>query len=82
VSKDKKTKKKSKASTYLSIGTTLFGAVGVVRRLKDARLEGDTLRLADAVVSAASIVTSVALLVRDIRRMNEDEPEATETDAT
>lgn len=61
-------KKKSKLGTYVGIGTAIFGTVGVVKRLKEARREGDTLRLADAVVSAASIVTTVALLVRDLRQ--------------
>ncbi|WP_049569776.1 hypothetical protein [Streptomyces sp. SBT349] len=64
-------KPKSKASLYLSLGTTLFGTVSVVRRLKSARQEGDTLQLADAVVSAASIITGVALLARELRRMND-----------
>ncbi|ARQ68319.1 hypothetical protein [Streptomyces marincola] len=65
-------KPKSKAGMYISLGTTLFGTVSVVKRLKDARREGDSLQLADAVVSAASIITSVALLARELRRLNED----------
>ncbi|RBM18259.1 MULTISPECIES: hypothetical protein [Streptomyces] len=65
-------KPKSKASLYLSLGTTLFGTVSVARRLKDARREGDTLQLADAIVSAASIITGVALLARELRRLSED----------
>ncbi|GHF49940.1 hypothetical protein GCM10010218_34270 [Streptomyces mashuensis] len=65
--------KKSKAGTYLSIGTTLFGAVSVVKQAKSARTEQDTLQLVDAVVSAAAIVTGVALLVRELRRMNSDD---------
>ncbi|MDT0441175.1 hypothetical protein [Streptomyces johnsoniae] len=65
-------KQKSKTSMYISLGTTLFGTVSVIRRLKDARQEGDTLQLADAVVSAAAIVTGVALLTRELRRINED----------
>ncbi|MEV5509456.1 hypothetical protein [Streptomyces orinoci] len=65
--------KKSKAGTYLSIGTTLFGAVSVVKQVKQARGEQDTLQLVDAVVSAAAIVTGVALLVRELRRMNTDD---------
>ncbi|TDC13418.1 hypothetical protein E1265_28060 [Streptomyces sp. 8K308] len=68
-----KKKPKSKASTYLSIGTTLFGVVSVSRQLREARSEGDKLRLADALVSAASIVTGVALLARELRRMARDE---------
>ncbi|MGW1199914.1 hypothetical protein ACWD4B_29375 [Streptomyces sp. NPDC002536] len=65
--------KKSKAGTYLSIGTTLFGAVSVAKQAKAARSEQDTLQLVDAVVSAAAIVTGVALLVRELRRMNSDD---------
>ncbi|UNO39785.1 hypothetical protein [Streptomyces sp. MST-110588] len=65
--------KKSKPGTYLSIGTTLFGAVSVIKQAKKARGEQDTLQLLDAVVSAAAIVTGVALLVRDLRRLNDDD---------
>ncbi|WP_326596399.1 hypothetical protein [Streptomyces sp. NBC_01803] len=66
-------KQKSKASMYLSLGTTLFGTFSVARRLKEARSEGDRLQLADAIVSAAAIVTSVALLARELRRVAEDD---------
>jgi hypothetical protein len=78
VSKASNKKQKSKAATYWSIGTTLFGTVGVVRQLREARNEGDALRLADAVVSAAAVVTGVALLVRDLRRMNGENGEGPE----
>lgn len=64
--------KKSKAGTYLSIGTTLFGAVSVAKQAKNARYEHDTLRLVDAVVSAAAIATGIALLVREVRRMSDE----------
>ncbi|TJZ46136.1 hypothetical protein FCH28_26845 [Streptomyces piniterrae] len=62
--------KKSKPGTYLSIGTTLFGAVSVVKQAKKAKSEQDTLQLVDAVVSAAAIVTGVALLIRELRRID------------
>ncbi|MFH8348268.1 hypothetical protein [Streptomyces sp. NPDC018045] len=65
--------KKSKAGTYLSIGTTLFGAVSVVKQAKKAKGEQDKLQLLDAVVSAAAIATGVALLVRDLRRLGDDD---------
>ncbi|MFG2136160.1 hypothetical protein [Streptomyces sp. NPDC048650] len=65
--------KKSKPGTYLSIGTTLFGAVSVVKQAKKARTEQDTLQLVDAVVSAAAIVTGVALLIRELRRLGDDD---------
>ncbi|MEU2792909.1 hypothetical protein [Streptomyces sp. NPDC007100] len=65
--------KKSKAGTYLSIGTTLFGAVSVVKQAKKAKGEQDKLQLLDAVVSAAAIATGVALLIRDLRRLADDD---------
>jgi hypothetical protein len=66
-------KQKSKASMYISLGTTLFGTISVARRLKEARQEGDALQLADAVVSAAAIITGVAILARELRRIAADE---------
>ncbi|MFH9423369.1 hypothetical protein [Streptomyces sp. NPDC017529] len=65
--------KKSKTGTYLSIGTTLFGAVSVVKQAKKAKGEQDRLQLLDAVVSAAAIATGVALLIRDLRRLADDD---------
>jgi hypothetical protein len=64
--------KKSRTGTYLSIGSTLFGAISVVKQARTARTEGDKLRLLDAAVSAVAIVTGVALLVRDLRRSTDD----------
>ncbi|KOT34742.1 membrane protein [Streptomyces rimosus subsp. rimosus] len=57
----------------MSIGTTLFGAVSVIKQAKAAKGEQDKLQLLDAVVSAAAIATGVALLVRDLRRLNSDD---------
>ncbi|MEU5220722.1 hypothetical protein AB0G79_31610 [Streptomyces sp. NPDC020807] len=65
--------KKSKTGTYLSIGTTAFGLLGVVKRARTARSEHDTLKLVDAVVSAAAIATGVALLVRELKRIGDDD---------
>ena len=65
--------KHSRPGTYLSIGTTLVGTVSVVRQWRAARQESDTLGLLDAAVSAAAIVTGVALLVRHLRRIDSDD---------
>ncbi|MFD7918719.1 hypothetical protein ACFV3R_05795 [Streptomyces sp. NPDC059740] len=65
--------KKSKAGTYLSIGTTLFGALGVLKQARQARTEQDTLRLLDAAVSGIAIVTGVAILVRELGRLGDDD---------
>ncbi|MFI5685009.1 hypothetical protein [Streptomyces sp. NPDC051636] len=65
--------KKSKSGTYLSMATTAFGAVSVVKQVKKARLENDTLRLIDAAVSAAAIVTGLAILYRELKRLGDDD---------
>ncbi len=65
--------KKSRTGMYLSIGTSLFGVFGTVKRAKEARAEGDTLQLIDVAVSAAGIVTGLALLVRELRRLDIDD---------
>jgi NADH:ubiquinone oxidoreductase subunit K len=58
---------------YLSIAGSLFGAVSTIKRGREARREGDTLQLIDVAVSAAGIVTGVALLVRELRRLDMDD---------
>ncbi|MET3983530.1 MULTISPECIES: hypothetical protein [unclassified Streptomyces] len=65
--------KKSKSGTYLSIGTTAFGALSVVKQAKKARTEHDTLKLVDAVVSAAAIITGLAILYRELKRLGDDD---------
>jgi hypothetical protein len=65
--------KKSKAATYLSIGTSAFGAIGVVKQVQKAREEHDTLRLVDALITGATLVTGIALLVRELKRRGDDD---------
>jgi branched-subunit amino acid permease len=65
--------KKSKSGTYLSMAATAFGAIGVAKRLKSARAEKDTLVLIDATVSAAAIVTGLAILYRELKRLGDDD---------
>lgn len=65
--------KNSKAGTYLSIGTTAFGAISVVKQARMARKDNDTLRLIDAAVSAAAIVTGLALLYRELKKLGDDD---------
>ncbi|GGV31790.1 MULTISPECIES: hypothetical protein [Streptomyces] len=65
--------KKSKSGTYLSMAATAFGALGVAKRLKTARAEKDTLVLIDATVSAAAIVTGLAILYRELKRLGDDD---------
>ncbi len=65
--------KKSKSGTYLSMATTAFGAVSVAKQARKARSENDTLRLIDAAVSAAAIVTGLAILYRELKRLGDDD---------
>ncbi|NXY99011.1 hypothetical protein HYE82_32445 [Streptomyces sp. BR123] len=65
--------KKSKSGTYLSIATTAFGAISVIKQAKRARTEQDTLQLVDAVVSAAAIATGLAILYRELKRLGDDD---------
>ncbi|MCK1818055.1 hypothetical protein MTQ10_00205 [Streptomyces sp. XM83C] len=65
--------KKSKSGTYLTMATTAFGAFGVAKQIKKARAENDTLRLVDATVSAVAIVTGLAVLYRELKRLGDDD---------
>ena len=65
--------KKSKSGTYLSMATTAFGALSVAKQVKRARNEQDTLRMIDAAVSAAAIVTGLAILYRELKRLGDDD---------
>ena len=64
---------KSKTGTYVSIATTAFGAFGVAKRIKKAKAEQDTLRLVDATVAAVAIVTGLAILYRELKRLGDDD---------
>ncbi|WP_405869205.1 MULTISPECIES: hypothetical protein [unclassified Streptomyces] len=65
--------KKSKSGTYVSIATTAVGAFGVAKRIKKAKAENDTLRLIDATVAAVGIVTGLAILYRELKRLGDDD---------
>lgn len=65
--------KKSRAGVYISLTSSLFGAVGIAKQMKQARFDEDRLRMLDAAVSAAAMVTGVALLLRELRRKNDDD---------
>ena len=65
--------KHSKPGLMLSIGSSAFGAFGVAKDIRRAREEEDTLRLVNAVVGAAALVTGTLLLIRELRRLNSDD---------
>ncbi|MFD7320185.1 hypothetical protein ACFV9D_03700 [Streptomyces sp. NPDC059875] len=65
--------KKSKTGIYVSLATTAFGAVSVAKQAKLARNDNDMLRLIDSAVSAAAIVTGLAILYRELKRLGDDD---------
>ncbi|MGW1812209.1 hypothetical protein ACWCQM_01325 [Streptomyces sp. NPDC002125] len=73
MAKKAKNFKKSKTGAYVSMGTTAFGALSVYKQVKMARQDDDTLRLIDAAVSAAAIVTGLAILYRELKRLGDDD---------
>jgi hypothetical protein len=64
---------KGKKGTYLSIGTSLFSAFTAVKKVRAARSEEDNLQLIDAVLRAAAVTTGIVLLVRELRRLGDDD---------
>lgn len=73
MAKKAKNFKKSKTGIYVSLATTAFGAVSVAKQAKLARNDHDTLRLIDSAVSAAAIVTGLAILYRELKRLGDDD---------
>ncbi|MEB8339252.1 MULTISPECIES: hypothetical protein [Streptomyces] len=73
MAKKAKNFKKSKTGVYVSLASTAFGAISVAKQAKMARNDADTLRLIDAAVSAAAIVTGMAILYRELKRLGDDD---------
>jgi branched-subunit amino acid permease len=65
--------KSSKSGLYVSMATSAFGVIGVVKQIKKARTDNDTLRLLDAVVTGAAVVTNLAILYRELKRLGDDD---------
>jgi uncharacterized membrane protein YeaQ/YmgE (transglycosylase-associated protein family) len=65
--------KHTKPGLMLGIGGSAFGAFGIVKDLKKARSEHDTLKLINAAVGALALVTSTLLLVRELRQLGRDD---------
>ncbi|MFF5936832.1 hypothetical protein [Streptomyces sp. NPDC012508] len=73
MAKKAKNFKKSKTGVYVSLATTAFGAISVAKQAKMARSDNDMLRLIDSAVSAAAIVTGLAILYRELKRLGDDD---------
>jgi hypothetical protein len=55
-----------------SMGFQLAALVLAVRRFRDARRTGDRIEAADAIANAAVVVTGTVLLVRSLRRDDDE----------
>ncbi len=60
------------------IGSQLLAITTIVRQLRRAREDGDNLEVFDAVINGLAILTTVAILVREIRRRGGDGSDALE----
>ncbi|MFF5724191.1 hypothetical protein [[Kitasatospora] papulosa] len=66
-------KTKSRSRVYLSLGTTAFGMLSIVKQAQLARKERDTLRLVDAVICTAKTVTGLAVLYRELKSLGDED---------
>jgi hypothetical protein len=65
--------KHSKPGLLVSLGGSAFGAFGIVKDIRKARAEGDTLKLVNAAVGAVALVTGALLVVRELRQLGSDD---------
>lgn len=54
--------------TWLRVGGEALAMGAMWKSLRQARADGDKLRMFDAIVHALSIATAIALIVREVRR--------------
>jgi hypothetical protein len=64
---------KSRSGTYLAVGTSTISAVRQIKKARTARGDRDVLKLVDALAKTAAVLTGIALLIRELRRMNDDD---------
>ena len=59
--------------TLVRFGGQAMAVTSIVKSLRQARAEGDKLKMIDAVVHALAIATALALIVREIKQQREGE---------
>lgn len=62
----------SKPGLLLSIGVSAFGAFRIVKDIRAAHEEGDNLKLANAAVTALTLITGTALVLRELRHLGDN----------
>lgn len=59
--------------TLVRFGGQAMAVTSIVKSLRQARAEGDKLKMIDAVVHGLAIATALALIVREIKQQREGE---------
>lgn len=59
----------------IRFGGQVFAVGGTVKALRQARAEGDKLKMLDAIVHGLAIATAVALIVREVRQQRAESEE-------
>jgi len=59
------------ARTLFTFAGTVFAGRTAIRRVRQARTDGDKLELLDAALNAAVVISGVFILVRQLRRKDE-----------
>ncbi|MEZ0090641.1 hypothetical protein [Streptacidiphilus sp. EB129] len=65
--------KHSKPGILFGMAGSAYSAFGVVKDIRKARREGDTLKLVNAAVGALALATGTLLLIRELRRLGDDD---------
>jgi hypothetical protein len=65
--------KHSKPGLLLSLGASAFSGIKLTQEIRKARSEGDRLKLVNAAVGAAALVTGALLVARELRNLNNDD---------
>jgi chorismate synthase len=55
----------------VKFGSQAFAVTGTVKALRQARAEGDKLKMLDAVVNGVAIATAVALIIREVKQQRD-----------
>lgn len=64
-----------KLGTVFRLGGQGFAVFGTIKALRQSRSDGDRLAMLDAVLHGLAIGTTIALLVRELKRQRESEHE-------
>ena len=68
----------NRGRNLVRLGVRAIAVTTVMRQIRQARQDGDGLRLLDAAVNALAVLTAILIVIREIRERSEDKAEAVE----